>query len=312
MSVPRIVKTIANSRPAFVWPSAAYRVSSVVCRSAEVTKTGLLKNGCSLSVRATRRSSQFFSEFPASHSKLLQWARASGNAAINVYYLYIHACQGRPSVLLMPNVGAYPPALTATSAPTAPARGYASLSLPPALRLPVPMHDSENHDLVRQDAEEHTVRKPLNNRAARGAMNHGKRQWSFKDGRNGQVHLEGELLAKSGLLLIVPMPRFEKLGFRLRPKDQPARHGRFSSFRRTSSQGSALLGSARCSSSRRSNSAACSGVRANSAPRWASSRLAQSAMARSALSPEGNFNRSVRVSGIMRSSCHAPRLSASR
>jgi hypothetical protein len=35
-------------------------------------------------------------------------------------------------------------------------------------------------------------------------------------------------------------------------------------------------------------------------------------MARSARSPEGNFNRSVRVSEIMRSSCHAPRLSASR
>lgn len=103
MSVPRIVNTIANNRPAFVWPSAAYRVSSLECRSSEVTKTGLLKNGCSLSVRATRWSSQFFSAFPISHSKPLQWARASGNAAMNVYYPYIHACQGRPSVLLMPN-----------------------------------------------------------------------------------------------------------------------------------------------------------------------------------------------------------------
>jgi len=94
-----------------------------------------------------------------------------------------------------------------------------------------------------------------------------KGQWPFKDRRNGQIHVERELLAESGLLLIVPISRFEELGFRLRPKDQPTRHGRFKSFRRTSSQGSALRGSARCSSSRRSNSAACSRVRANSAPR---------------------------------------------
>jgi hypothetical protein len=54
MSVPRMVNTIANSRPAFVRPSAAYLVSSLECRSSEVTRTGLLKNGCSLSVRPTR------------------------------------------------------------------------------------------------------------------------------------------------------------------------------------------------------------------------------------------------------------------
>ena len=66
----------------------------------------------------------------------------------------------------------------------------ASLSLPPAIRLPVPVHDS-----VRQDAEAHTVRKPPNNRAARRTMNHGKRQWPFKDGRNGSVHLKRTRLA---------------------------------------------------------------------------------------------------------------------
>jgi len=69
MSVPRIVNTIANKRPPLVRPSAAYRVSSLECRSSEVTRTGLLKNGCSLSVRDTRWSSRFFSAFPASQSK---------------------------------------------------------------------------------------------------------------------------------------------------------------------------------------------------------------------------------------------------
>ena len=41
--------------------------------------------------RPTRWSSQFFSAFPASHSKPLQWAKSSGNAAMNGYYPYIHA-----------------------------------------------------------------------------------------------------------------------------------------------------------------------------------------------------------------------------
>jgi hypothetical protein len=147
------------------------------------------------------------------------------------------------------------------------ARRGTSMSFPLALRLPMPMYDSENHDLVRQDAEEHAIRKPPDNRTACGVMNYGKRLWPFQDRRNGQIQLERELLAKSGALLFVPMPRFEELGFRLRPKDQPTRHGRFRSFRRTSSQGSALPGSARCCSSRRSNSAACARVSANSAPR---------------------------------------------
>jgi len=129
------------------------------------------------------------------------------------------------------------------------------------------MHDSEDHDLVRHDLEEHTVREPLNQRAACGALDYGKGEWPFKDRRNGQIHLERELPAKSGPPLIVPIPGFEELGYRLRPKDQPTRHGLFRSFRRTSSQGSALLGSARCSSSRRSNSAACAQVRATSVPR---------------------------------------------
>jgi hypothetical protein len=106
------------------------------------------------------------------------------------------------------------------------------------------MHDSENHDLVRQDAEEHAVRKPPNNSAARGTMNSRKGQWPFKNGRNGQVDLSRELPAKPGLLVIVPTPRIEEFSLRLRPNDQAVGHSRFSSFRRTSSQGIALLGSA--------------------------------------------------------------------
>ncbi len=46
----------------------------------------------------------------------------------------------------------------------------------------MPVHNTENHNLVWEDPEEHTVGKPLNDRTAGLAMYHGERAWPLENG----------------------------------------------------------------------------------------------------------------------------------
>src|ERR1700722_2802698 len=91
IKVPRTVKTSVSRRPPLALPRAAYLGSVREWPASGATRIGRLKKHSSASLLETRRSSQFLSVLPLSHSKPTHSDRSSGNPAIHrVYYQNIH------------------------------------------------------------------------------------------------------------------------------------------------------------------------------------------------------------------------------
>ena len=106
------------------------------------------------------------------------------------------------------------------------------------------MDDPEDDDRVGDDSKEYAVRKAVNDGSTHFTMNLWKALGSGEHFGNGQIHFQSELPTESRPLFVEPMLRLKQLRGGLRSNNQPRGHDRFKSFRRTSSQGMAVLGSA--------------------------------------------------------------------
>ena len=106
------------------------------------------------------------------------------------------------------------------------------------------MDDAEHDNRVRDDSKEDAVGKTMNDRSSLVAVDSWEALGPGEHFGNDQIHFQSKLQPESRPLFVEPLLRLKQLRSCLRPNDQPRGHDRFKSFRRTSSQGMAVLGSA--------------------------------------------------------------------
>ena len=152
--------------------------------------------------------------------------------------------------------------------------------------------DRQYHDVLPRQTEIDGVGKPFQNGSSRFPVYHRVHQWVGDNPIDCLFQGCSELATESAPPALVPIPRLNGFGLSLRPEVDASPHSRSSSFRRTSSQGTAESGPSTCSLHRRSSSAASSGLNFSSGSRSSAERLSQRAIASSARSPAGSFRSS--------------------